>query len=87
MATSKNKLMENKTKSKIPKNSTEKRQWIQARKVVAKQSGAKSESGVPWGLVTHIYQNEKKAGKTITPKDVSKTKPSKAVKSYKTNKG
>ena len=79
----KNKMMENKTKSKIPKNSTEKRQWIQARKVVSKESGKTSEKSLPWPLVNHIYQAEKKAGKTITAADVRKTKKSKAVSRYK----
>jgi hypothetical protein len=79
------KLMENKTKSKIPQTGTEKKQWIKARQVVTKQSNAASEKDVPWGLVNKIYQNEKKAGKTIKPKEVRETKPSKAVMSYKTN--
>lgn len=77
-----NKLMENKTKSKIPKSASDERKWIQARKLVAKQAGAKSEAGVPWGLVNHIYQNEKTAGKTIKGKDIKRAKVSKAVKGY-----
>lgn len=80
------KLMENKTKSKIPQNSEEKNQWIKARQISVKQSGAKSEKDVPWGLVNKIYQNEKKSGKTIKEKEVRETKQSKVVKAYKTPK-
>ena len=79
----KNKMMENKTKSRIPKTATEKKQWIQARKIVSKESGKSSEKSMPWGLVNHIYQNEKKAGKVIKPSDVKKAKKSKAVSRYR----
>jgi hypothetical protein len=76
------KLMQNKTKSKIPRNASDKSKWIASRKLVAKQAGATAEKNVPWALVNHIYQNEKKAGKTIKAKDIKKAKVSKAVKSY-----
>jgi hypothetical protein len=38
---------------------------------------------MPWALVNHIYQNEKKAGKVIKPSDVTKAKKSKAVSKYR----
>lgn len=75
--------MENKTKSKIPKTPKEKKQWIQARRIVSKESGKTSEKNMPWGLVTHIYQDEKKAGKVAKKSDVKNAKKSKTVSKYK----
>ena len=80
------KLMENKTTSKIPNTSKEKKQWTAARQNVVKQSGATSEKEVPWGLVNKEFQNEKKAGKTIKKSEIKKQKVSKAVSKYKTEK-
>lgn len=76
-------LMSNKTSSKIPKTKTEKERWVRARKIVAKESGAKSDKQMPWQLVTHIYNEEQKSNKTAKKSDVKKTKVSKAVRSYK----
>lgn len=77
------KLMANKTTSKIPKTPTQKKRWIRARQIVTKESDAKSEKDMPWGLVTKIYKNQNKAGKTAKKADVKKAKVSKAVKKYK----
>ena len=86
MATSRQKLMADKTKSKVPKTSKEKRMWIQARRIAVKESGAKTEDEVPWGLVQKIYANAKKSEKVPKSTDVKKAKISKAVKSYTTHK-
>lgn len=56
--TDKEKLMSNKTTSKIPKTPRQKKMWIQARKLVAKTSGATSEKSMPWGLVTKITKDQ-----------------------------
>lgn len=85
MATEREKLMAHKTKSPIPKTPTEKNRWIRARQIAVKQSGARSEGAVPWGLVNHIYQEQMKAGKTAKLSDVQKAKFSKTVKKYVTN--
>lgn len=80
-------MMANKTESSIPKTAAQKKKWIQARKLVARQVGRYKEKEIPWGLVTHIYQNEEKAGKTIRKKDIrdTKAKMGSAVRKYKTN--
>lgn len=75
-------LMSSKTSSKIPKTPKEKKQWVRARQIVAKESGAKSDKSMPWQLVTHIYKNEKHAGKVAKKSDVSTAKKSKAVAKY-----
>lgn len=79
------KIMQNKTASKIPKTPTQKKRWIKARQIVAKQSGSMSENQ-PWGLVNKIYQNQEKAGKTAKKSDVTKAKKSAAVSRYKKTK-
>jgi hypothetical protein len=76
-------LMSNKTSSDIPKTPLEKKRWIMARKVVAKQTGAKDDKQMPWALVNHIMKEEKKAKKTITKKDVKKTNVTKSGIRYK----
>lgn len=80
------KMMANKTSSSIPKTAAEKKKWIQARRLVARETGRYKEKEIPWGLVTHIYKAEKKANKTIKPKDILREKTSKAVRKYKTDK-
>ena len=82
--TAKQKMMADKTGSKIPKTAKEKKMWIQARRLVAKETGRYKEDEIPWGLVNHIYEAEKKAQKVIKPKEIRKTKESKAVRKYKT---
>lgn len=72
-----------KTSSKIPKTPKEKDMWIQARRIVAKQTGAKHESQMPWQLVTTIYNDAKKAGKVPKLEDVRKAKYSKTIAKYK----
>lgn len=84
MATSRQKLMANKTSSKVPKTEKQKKMWIQARRIAVKESGAQSEESVPWGLVQKIYENAKKAGKVPKQADVKKAKVSKTVKAYAT---
>lgn len=76
-------MMQDKTTSKIPKGKDQKKNWIRARQIVAKESGTMSEKKLPWGLVTHIMQNADKAGKVIKRSDVTKAKKSKAVSKYK----
>lgn len=78
-------LMSNTTKSKVPKTPKEKDQWVRARQIATKESGARSEKSVPWGLVQKIYKDEKTAGKTAKKSDVSKAKRSKTVAKYKTD--
>lgn len=80
--TGRQKLMADKTSSNIPKTSAQKRKWIQARRLVTKQTGATSEKQIPWGLVTHIYQSEEKARKTIKPSDIKKARVSNTIKDY-----
>jgi|15BtaG_2_1085339.scaffolds.fasta_scaffold00113_14 hypothetical protein len=75
-------LMEDKTSSKIPKTPREKKMWIRAREIAVKQSGAKSEKGVPWELVTTIYKDAKKADKIPRKSDVTYAKKDKAAESY-----
>ena len=82
--TAKQKMMAEKTTSKIPKTPTEKKRWIRARQIVAKETGRYGEKEIPWQLVSHIYKEQQKANKTATKKDVKKTKKSKAVAKYKT---
>lgn len=77
------KIFQNKTTSKIPKTPTQKKRWIMARQIVAKETGRTSEKGQPWGLVTTIYKNEEKAGKTAKKSDVTNAKVSKSVRKYK----
>jgi len=84
--TDKQKMMENKTSSKVPKTPKQKEQWIRARQIAAKESGKYSEEGVPWGLVQKIYKNEKESGKVAKKSDVTKAKKSKAVSKYKNKK-
>lgn len=72
-------LMSSKTKSKVAKTAKEKKQWVRARQIVTKETGAKSEKSVPWGLVQKIYQDEKKSGKVAKKEDVAKTKFSKTA--------
>ena len=78
-------MYDNKTSSKIPKTARQKKMWIEARKIVAKESGKYSEKNLPWGLVTHIEQNEVKANKIAKPKDWKDAKKSKAVSKYTNN--
>jgi len=82
--TDKQKMMEMKTSSDIPKTPQEKKRWIRARQIVAKETGRYSEGEIPWALVTHIYQSQQKAGKTAKASDVKKAKVSKTVRKYKT---
>jgi len=84
--TDKQKIFASKTKSKIPKSAREKRMWIQARKLTAEMTGRYAEENIPWGLVTHIYQDEIKGNKIIKKSDIKNAKISQAVRSYKTNK-
>lgn len=86
MSKKKNPMMENKTKSKIPKTKKQKKNWIRARKIVSKESGKSSEKEMPWGLVTHIYKEAEKSDKVIKPMDVKKAKKSKTVSKYKSKK-
>lgn len=82
-STAKAKMMANKTTSKIPKTAKQKQMWIKARQLSAKESGKYGEKSVPWGLVNHIYQAEKKANKVIKSSDIAKAKKSKAASKYK----
>ena len=82
-------IFQKKTKSHIPKTPREKEMWIAARRIVASQTGKKKhgEKGQDltsgqWGLVTHIYQNAKKAGKIPKQADWEKAKKGKAVSRY-----
>jgi len=75
-------LMGDKTTSKIPKTAKEKKMWVRARQIAAKESGAKSDKSMPWELVTTIYKKEKGADKVAKKSDVKKAKISKAVKKY-----
>ena len=77
--------MQNKTTSKTPKTPRQKKMWIQARKIAAKEGGTVNPKKVSWGLVTHIYENAKKANKVPKKTDVAKAKKSKAVSRYKVN--
>lgn len=81
--TDKQKIFSNKTDSKIPKTPRQKKMWVRARQIVAKETGRTSESGQPWGLVTKIYKDENKAGKVAKKSDVKKAKVSKTVRKYK----
>jgi hypothetical protein len=89
-------MFQNKTTSKVPKTAREKKAWIQARRIAAKQAGLKTtgakrsnkavkqqEEKVSWGLVNKIYQNQLKADKIAKNKDWKKDKPSKKVKAKK----
>lgn len=77
--------MQNKTASKIPKTPKQKKRWIRARQIVAKETGRISEKQ-PWALVNHIYQEQEKVNKTAKKSDIKKAKVSKAVKRYKATK-
>ena len=83
LSRTKNKLMQDKTSSPIPRTPKEKRMWIQARRIVAKEVGAKRESEMPWELVTTIYNNAKKANKIPKMADVRDAKFSKTIYKYK----
>lgn len=78
-------IMADSTRSKIPKTLKEKKEFIQARRLTAKQTGRKGLKDQPYGEVVHVYEDEKKAGKVIKDSEIRKTKPSKAVKKYKTD--
>lgn len=80
--TPRQKLLANKTASKVPKTPKQKQMWIRARQIATKESGAQSEKEVPWGLTNHIFQNAKKADKVPKKADVTKAKKSKAVSKY-----
>ena len=75
--------MSDKTTSNIPKTPREKKMWIRARQIAAKQAGKYSEKDVPWGLVTTIYKKAEAADKVPKKSDVTKAKKSKAVSKYK----
>ena len=76
-------LLSNKTSSKVPKTSTQKKRWIRARQIVTKETGARSDKQVPWGVVQKIYKNENTAGKTAKKKDVTTAKITKSGKKYR----
>lgn len=76
-------MMANKTKSNVPKTPTQKKRWIRARQITAKESGKYTDKNLPWPLVQTIYKNEEEAGKTAKKSDVTKAKKSKAVSKYK----
>lgn len=76
-------MMDDKTSSHIPKDKKEDRMWIQARRLVAKEEGSSKEKEMPWELVTKIYKNEKKAGKTISDKEIDKTHAYRTVRDYR----
>ena len=79
----KQKIMSNKTSSKIPKTPKEKKMWIRARQIAAKESGKYSEKELPWALTTTIYKKAKAAGKIPKKSDVTNAKKSSAVSKYK----
>jgi hypothetical protein len=81
--TPRQKLMSNKTTSKIPQTPKEKKMWIAARKIATKESGAQSEKSVPWTLVTTIFKKAKIANKVPKKEDVKNAKFSKKVSRYK----
>lgn len=88
-------MFANMTQSDIPKTPREKKMWIAARRIVAKQSGLyektksdskqttkQQEQKMPWGLVTTIYKNAKKANKIPKQADWKDAKVNKTVKAY-----
>lgn len=82
MATQRQKLMANKTRSNVPQSPKQKKMWIRARQIAVKQSGARTEKEVPWQLVQTIYQNAVKANKVPKLADVKKAKYSVTVANY-----
>ena len=81
--TQKDVMMSDVTHSDIAKTPKEKRMWIQARRLAAKQSGRSRDEGMPWSYVMQLYENQKKSGHTIRDKDIEDAHKSKTVRAYK----
>lgn len=76
-------MMSDYTSSNLVHTPKQRREMIQARRLVAREEGSAHEKEIPWGLEITIFHDEEKSGKVISDKEIKDTHKSRTVQRYK----